>query len=120
MLKKVGKYCELPLEFQLNVANNEVPTKLSLAVTKAEANSTQIANLKNRSETLKLKVEDFLQRTEPLRNELEKRFTAINKLEHVLIYLKSFEKIDEIRQVPILYQYFFPHIIFQFQAVVSP
>ncbi|KAL0892967.1 hypothetical protein ABMA27_014637 [Loxostege sticticalis] len=84
------------LQSSLNVANNEVPTKLSLAVTKAEENSTQIANLKNRSETLKLKVEDFLQRTEPLRNELEKRFTAINKLEHVLIYLKSFEKIDEI------------------------
>ncbi|XP_063825281.1 RAD50-interacting protein 1 [Ostrinia nubilalis] len=84
------------LQSSLRLVNNEVPNKISLAVAKAESNSTQIANLKNRSETLKLKVKDFLERTEPLRTELDKRFTAINRLEHVLVYLKSFVKIDDI------------------------
>ncbi|KAM3964419.1 RAD50 interactor 1 [Aphomia sociella] len=84
------------LQSSLHVANNLVPTKLSSAIKKAEENSTQINNLKNKGRTLKLKVEDFLQKTEPLRNELDKRFTAINKLEQTLIYLKSFEKIEEL------------------------
>lgn len=84
------------LQSSLHVANNLVPTKLSSAIIKAERNSTQINNLKNKSQTLKLKVESFLQKTEPLRDELNKRFTAINKLEQTLVYLKSFEKIEEL------------------------
>ncbi|CAG5031600.1 unnamed protein product [Parnassius apollo] len=84
------------LQSCLNVANDEVPTKLSSTLKKAEHNSKQIQNLKIKSEQLKLKVEDFLSRTKPLRTELDKRFSAISKLEGVLLYLKSFEKIDEL------------------------
>ncbi|XP_059045414.1 RAD50-interacting protein 1 [Achroia grisella] len=84
------------LQSSLNLANNLVPTKLSSALKKAEKNSTQINNLKNKSVTLKSRIESFLEKTEPLRDGLNKRFTAINKLEQTLIYLKSFEKIDDI------------------------
>jgi hypothetical protein len=87
----------LLISLQLNIVNDEVPTKLSLSVKKAELNSEQIESFKSRSDVLKVKVEDFLQRTEPLRLELDKRFLAINRLENVLMYLKSFEKIDELR-----------------------
>lgn len=87
------------IQFQLNIANNEVPTKLAAALEKAELNSDQIDKLKTRSEELKKKVEAFLNKTEPLRCEVDKRFAAINKLEEVLVYLKSFEKIDELRFV---------------------
>lgn len=83
--------------FQLNIANNEVPTKLTSALGKAELNSNQIDSLKTRSVQLKAKVEAFLKKTEPLRNEVDKRFAAINKLELVLSYLESFEKIDDLR-----------------------
>ncbi|XP_013199774.2 RAD50-interacting protein 1 [Amyelois transitella] len=84
------------LKNSLHVANNLVPTKLSSAIKKAENNSNQIQNLKEKSEKLKIKVDDFLQRTEPLRTELNKRFSAINKLDQVLIYLRSFEKIEDL------------------------
>ncbi|XP_049869018.1 RAD50-interacting protein 1 [Pectinophora gossypiella] len=84
------------LQSCLNVANSEVPTKLSTAIKKAEQNSKQINDLKDRQEKLQKKVEDFLNRTEPLRTEIDKRFTAINKLEEVLGYLKSFGKIEEL------------------------
>ncbi|KAF9824588.1 hypothetical protein SFRURICE_004045 [Spodoptera frugiperda] len=81
----------------LNAANNEVPQKLAAALEKAELNSSHIDKLKSRSDELKKKVEAFLDKTEPLRTEFDKRFAAINKLEEVLIYLKSFEKIDDLR-----------------------
>uniref|UniRef100_A0A2A4J1C9 RAD50-interacting protein 1 n=1 Tax=Heliothis virescens TaxID=7102 RepID=A0A2A4J1C9_HELVI len=84
------------LQNSLNVANNEVPTKLSAALKKAELNSNQIDKLKSRSDDLKKKVEAFLNKTEPLRCEIDKRFAAINKLEEVLVYLRSFEKIDDL------------------------
>ncbi|XP_035433109.2 RAD50-interacting protein 1 [Spodoptera frugiperda] len=80
----------------LNAANNEVPQKLAAALEKAELNSSHIDKLKSRSDELKKKVEAFLDKTEPLRTEFDKRFAAINKLEEVLIYLKSFEKIDDL------------------------
>lgn len=84
---------------QLNEANDEVPTKLSTAIKKAELNSNQIESLKERREKLRAKVDLFLSKTVPLRNELDKRFAAINKLEEVLLYLKSFEKIEDIRYI---------------------
>ncbi|KAI5651976.1 RINT-1 / TIP-1 family domain-containing protein [Phthorimaea operculella] len=84
------------LECCLNTANNEVPTKLSTAIKKAEENSQQIVKLKERRDKLQAKVADFLKRTDPLRTELDKRYTAINKLEEVLNYVKSFERIEDL------------------------
>ncbi|CAG9786222.1 unnamed protein product [Diatraea saccharalis] len=84
------------LQSSLNVVNDEVPTKLSSAVTKAELNSKQIETFKEKSMVLKSKVENFLERTKPLCLELDKRFQAIHKLEYVLDYLKSFEKVDDL------------------------
>lgn len=72
---------------------------MAAALQKAELNSDQIDKLKTRSEELKKKVETFLNKTEPLRYEVDRRFNAINKLEEVLVYLRSFEKIDELRFV---------------------
>ncbi|XP_026317786.1 RAD50-interacting protein 1 [Hyposmocoma kahamanoa] len=92
--KLVAKRNEI--QSQLNEANDEVPTKLSTAIKKAELNSKQIESLKERREKLKVKVDLFLSKTVPLQNELNKRFAAINKLEEVLSYLKSFEKIEDI------------------------
>lgn len=82
---------------QLATAQSEVPKLISTAIKKAEVNSNQIHSLKERSESLKNKVEVFLEKTKPLSEGLEKRFHAINKLDQVLKYLKSFEKIDGIR-----------------------
>lgn len=76
-----------------------MPVKLAAALEKAELNSDQIDKLKTRSEDLKMKVEAFLSKTEPLRNEVDKRFADINKLEEVLLYLKSIERVDELRFV---------------------
>ncbi|CAH0397943.1 unnamed protein product [Chilo suppressalis] len=84
------------LQSSLNVVNNEVPTKLSSAVKKAELNSKQINTFKEKSLVLKSKVETFLHKIEPLSVELDKRFQAIHKLEYVLTYLKSFEKIEDL------------------------
>lgn len=95
--------------FQLHASSNLVPTKLTSALKKAENNSNQIHKLKEKSENLKNKVNDFLDKTEPLRTELDMRFSAINKLEQVLIYLKSFEKIEDLRCVYflLLFDYLF-------------
>lgn len=88
------------LQSSLNLANNEVPTKLSSALAKAELNSNEVKNLKARSVELKAKVDTFLTKTEPLRNEIDKRFAAINKLEQALVYLSTFEKIEDLsRQI---------------------
>lgn len=76
-----------------------MPTKLSTTIKKAELNSKQIEDLQDKSNELRGRVQALLKRTEPLRSELSKRFYAINKLQQVLTYLKSFEKIDEIRFV---------------------
>ena len=76
-----------------------MPVKLAAALEKAELNSDQIDKLKTRSEDLKKKVEAFLSKTEPLRNEVHKRFSDINKLQEVLLYLKSIERVDELRFV---------------------
>ncbi|XP_053607174.1 RAD50-interacting protein 1 [Plodia interpunctella] len=84
------------LQNSLHASSNLVPTKLTSALKKAENNSNQIHKLKEKSENLKNKVNDFLDKTEPLRTELDMRFSAINKLEQVLIYLKSFEKIEDL------------------------
>ncbi|KOB79405.1 RAD50-interacting protein 1, partial [Operophtera brumata] len=81
----------------LATAQSEVPKLISTAIKKAEVNSHEIDSLKTRSESLKEKVDLFLERTNPLSEGLEKRFYAINKLDKVLQYLKSFEKIDELR-----------------------
>ncbi|XP_072932060.1 RAD50-interacting protein 1 isoform X2 [Epargyreus clarus] len=80
----------------LNAANNEVPTKLSTAIKKAEANSDHIENLKERSEKLKKKAEDFLARNEVVLSELNARFTAVHKLQEILTYFKSYAKVEEI------------------------
>lgn len=82
---------------QLATAQSEVPKLISTAIKKAEVNSLEIDSLKTRSESLKGKVEVFLEKTKPLSIGLEKRIYAINKLDQVLQYLKSFEKIDELR-----------------------
>lgn len=74
-----------------------MPTKLTTALAKAELNSKQIGSLETQSEELKAKVEAFLKKIEPLKNEVDKRFGAINKLEQVLAYLRTFEKIDDLR-----------------------
>lgn len=79
--------------------SNEVPTKLSSAVKKAEKNTEEIENIKKKTEDLNNKINTFMNKTEPLYNELNKRFTAINKLEEVLQYLKSYEYIEELRFV---------------------
>lgn len=76
-----------------------MPTKLSTAITKAELNSNQIEKLKEKREKLRVKVNYFLDKTAPLRLELNKRYSAINKLEEVLVYLQSYEKIDDLRLV---------------------
>lgn len=73
-----------------------MPTEISASIDKAKKNSSQIAELKAKSEVLQGKVEKFLTNTEPLRNELSKRFEAINKLEKVLCYLKSYEEVDNL------------------------
>ncbi|XP_038211741.1 RAD50-interacting protein 1 [Zerene cesonia] len=86
------------LESSLNAANDEGSTKLSSAITKAELNSKQINNLKIKSEEFKKRAEDFLSKTQPLMSELDKRFTAIGKLEKVLDYLKSYAKIQDLSQ----------------------
>ncbi|XP_026725040.1 RAD50-interacting protein 1 [Trichoplusia ni] len=79
----------------LNLANADVPAKLSSALRKSELNSTQVKKLSDRNEELKKKVEAFLKKTEPLRNDVESRFEAIKKLEEVLVYLKTYEQIDD-------------------------
>ncbi|XP_075973425.1 RAD50 interactor 1 [Anticarsia gemmatalis] len=84
------------LQSSIAIANTEVPTKLTSALGKAVLNSNQIEDLKTRGVEIKAKVEAFLKKTEPLRNEVDKRFAAINKLEQVLVYLKSFEQIDDL------------------------
>ncbi|CAG4980049.1 unnamed protein product [Colias eurytheme] len=86
------------LESSLNAANDEGSTKLSSAITKAELNSKQINNLKIKSEEFKKRAEEFLNKTQPMMKELDKRFTAIGKLEKVLDYLKSYAKIQDLSQ----------------------
>ncbi|XP_030035730.1 RAD50-interacting protein 1 isoform X2 [Manduca sexta] len=78
----------------LNLANNEVPSKIFSAIRKAISNTNEVENLKARREALDARVETFYNETESLRTELNKRFTAINKLEQALEYMKSYEKID--------------------------
>ncbi|XP_028043973.1 RAD50-interacting protein 1 [Bombyx mandarina] len=80
----------------LTVANNEVPTKLSVAIKNAEVNSMQIQNLKVISNELRKRVAVFLEQTEPLRAEMERKFHAINKLYEIIEYLRSFEKVDDL------------------------
>ncbi|XP_041977913.1 RAD50-interacting protein 1 [Aricia agestis] len=84
------------LQSCLHACNDEVPTKLSSAIEKAESNSKYIETLKEKSVLLKIKVDDFIQRTEPIMGELDKRFTAMAKLEEVLAYLKSYARIEEL------------------------
>lgn len=74
-----------------------MPAKLSSALRKSELNSTQVKKLSDRNEELKKKVEAFLKKTEPLRNDVESRFEAIKKLEEVLVYLRTYEHIDDMR-----------------------
>ncbi|KAG7302858.1 hypothetical protein JYU34_012841 [Plutella xylostella] len=80
----------------LHIANDEVPSKLSSAIEKAQKNCKQIERLKDKQEKLQAKVDQFLNHTGPLRNELNDRLTAISKLEGVLQYLNSFDKIEEL------------------------
>ncbi|XP_045529430.1 RAD50-interacting protein 1 [Pieris brassicae] len=86
------------LESSLSAANDEVPTKLTSAINKAELNSKQIENLKIKSDDFKKRAEDFLSRTQPLLSELDKRFMAISKLEKVLEYFKSYAKIQDLSE----------------------
>lgn len=81
----------------MNAANDEVPTKLSRAIGKAESNSKHIENLKERSEKLKKKAEAFLSKNELILGELQKNFTTVHALEEILTYFESYEKVDEIR-----------------------
>lgn len=91
--------------FQLSAANDEVPTKLTSTINKAELNTKQIENLKIKSDDFKKRAEDFLNRTQPLLSELDKRFMAISKLEKVLEYFKSYAKIQDLRYLQ-FYNYF--------------
>ncbi|KAI8435865.1 hypothetical protein MSG28_004076 [Choristoneura fumiferana] len=81
------------LQNSLRVVNTEVPTEISASIDKAKKNCSHTAELKAKSEILQEKVDKFLTNTEPLRNELSKRFAAINKLEKVLCYLKQYEDV---------------------------
>ncbi|XP_068631637.1 RAD50-interacting protein 1 [Battus philenor] len=84
----------LPLQSLL--ANDNLSARYSMTIQKAERNSNQIEDLKTKSDKLKEKIVNFLNRTEPLRTELTKRFSTINRLEGALLYLKSFEKIEDL------------------------
>ncbi|KPJ08133.1 RAD50-interacting protein 1 [Papilio machaon] len=76
--------------------NDHVSAKHSATIRKAEANINQITDIKNKSVKLTAKIDQFLSKTESFREELDKRFSTISKLEGVLLYFKSFEKIDDL------------------------
>ncbi|CAH2246959.1 RAD50-interacting protein 1 [Pararge aegeria] len=80
----------------LSASSDEVPTKLPSAIKKAELNSTQINSIQTKRALLMKKVESFLSKTEPLTNELEKRFKAIGRLEEVVSYFKLYSRIEEL------------------------
>lgn len=77
--------------------NNQVPSKLLSAIYKAEKTSKKVESLKEKSEKLKMQMQQFLDNTGPLRNELNDRFAAISKFEGILLYLKSFERVHDLR-----------------------
>lgn len=77
--------------------NDQASAKHSATIRNAEANINQITDIKNKSVKLKTKIHEFLSKTESFRDELDKRFSTISKLEGVLLYFKSFEKLDELR-----------------------
>ncbi|XP_034830653.1 RAD50-interacting protein 1 [Maniola hyperantus] len=84
------------LQSILHVSSDEVPTKLSSAIKKAELNSKQIDSIRVKRAVLKEKVESFLAKTEPLTKELDKRFKAIGRLEEVVAYFKLYTRIEEL------------------------
>ncbi|VVC86474.1 unnamed protein product [Leptidea sinapis] len=86
------------LETSLNAANDNVPSKLSSVISKAELNSKQVEKLKIKCEEFNKKAEDFLERTQPVRAVLDKRFTAIAQLEMVLEYFKSYVRVQDLSQ----------------------
>lgn len=90
--------------FQLHVSSDDVPTKLSSTIQKAELNSKQIDHIKEKRAALAKKVERFLAKTEPLTKELDKRFKAISRLEEVVAYLKVYTRIEELRFVHFMFQ----------------
>ncbi|CAH0719433.1 unnamed protein product, partial [Brenthis ino] len=84
------------LESCLHAASDEVPTKLSSAIKKAERNSKQIDAIREKMDVLVKKVDKFFIKTQPLITELDKRFSAIHKLEEVLAYFQSYARIEEL------------------------
>ncbi|CAH2106494.1 unnamed protein product [Euphydryas editha] len=84
------------LESCLHAASDEVPTKLTSAIKKAELSSKQVEKIKEKVSVFVEKVQSFLSRTDPLMTELDKRFSAIHRLEDVLIYFQSYAKVAEL------------------------
>ncbi|XP_032519394.2 RAD50-interacting protein 1 isoform X1 [Danaus plexippus] len=84
------------LKSLLNAASDEVPNKLSSAIAKAECNSQQIDQLREKRIELMKKVDGFIEKTQPLMSELNKRFADIGRLEEVLSYFKSYARIEEL------------------------
>ncbi|XP_013168977.1 PREDICTED: RAD50-interacting protein 1 [Papilio xuthus] len=78
------------------LGTDQVSAKHSATIQKAEANINQITDIKNKSVKLTTKIDQYLSKTESFREELDKRFSTISKLEGVLLYFKSFEKIDDL------------------------
>lgn len=91
------------IKFQLHAVSDEVPTKLSSAIKKAERNSKQIEAIREKMDVLVKKVDSFFTKTQPLMTELDKRFSAIHRLEEVLAYFQSYAKVEELRLVYIFY-----------------
>ncbi|XP_063534070.1 RAD50-interacting protein 1 [Cydia strobilella] len=84
------------LQNSLQAENNEVPTKVKSSIDKAKKKPAQIAELKEKNEKLQDKLDQFLVKTEPLRDELNKRFAAINKLVKVQSYLKTYIEVEDL------------------------
>ncbi|XP_052740464.1 RAD50-interacting protein 1 [Bicyclus anynana] len=84
------------LQSILSASSDEVPTKLPSAIKKAESNSKQIDNIRDKRCHLIKKLESFFTRTEPLTKELDKRFKDIGRLEEVVSYFNMYSMMDDI------------------------
>ncbi|XP_047529205.1 RAD50-interacting protein 1 [Vanessa atalanta] len=84
------------LENCLHAASDVVPTKLTSAIKKAELNSKQIEKIREKMAVMVEKVETYMTKTQPLMTELDKRFSAIHRLEEVLVYFQSYARVEEL------------------------
>ncbi|XP_050346271.1 RAD50-interacting protein 1 isoform X2 [Nymphalis io] len=84
------------LESCLNAASDEVPTKLSSAIKKAELNSKQIEKIREKMALMVKKADTYMTKAQPLMTELDKRFSAIRRLEEILVYFQSYARVEEL------------------------